>query len=463
MPGTIACDESGSEGVNLIGANTAVFAHAGVRVGLDAAAACVGELRDRIGSPAMEYKANHLLRAKNRAALVWFLGPSGPLVGRAGVVLVDKALFVTGKVVDLLVDRVPYPDCLARRPDSRALALYLGSLRLYGPRWVEFLQSFTALLRTSQRRGPGLTPAEFFAQRDVLGWLAQVPLHGGPRPSGVSSAPRRDDPLPNAVSSAPQPAAHSPARQRGSISIEPPLVAPWQQRQSNDPEHPQIRPAQQPESPHLPINPQQRPEPNHPDHPQIRPPQQPESLRPPIDPRQRHEPNHPEHTEVPPPQQREPSRPQINPEQRPEPNHPGHPQVRPLQQTESLDPPIDRPPAREHLTELRDQLLADPSLVPPLDPLMPALVDTVAHWHPATVIHDEQPSLTPARLATLLGPTRDIHFVDSRADPRVQLADFLAGVTRRLAENALHHRGDPELTALLRPYLLPASIWATEL
>ncbi|WIX82512.1 hypothetical protein QRX50_17955 [Amycolatopsis carbonis] len=331
MPGTIACDESGSEGVNLIGANTDVFAHAGVRVDVGAAADCVGELRDRIGSPAVEYKANHLLRTKNRAALVWFLGPTGPLVGRAGVVLVDKALFVTGKVVDLLVDQVPYPDCLARRPDSRTPTLHHDGLRLHGPRWVEFLQSFTALLRTSQRRGPGVAPSEFFAQRDVLSSLARVPRYGGPLPAGPS-----------------------------------PLA-------SNGLEHPQ-----------------------------------PGSIR--------------------------------------------------------LEPPrIDPSPASEHLTELRDQLLADPSLVPPLDPLMPALVDTVTHWHPTTVIHDEQPSLTPARLATLLGPTPDIRFVDSRADPRVQLADFLAGVTRRLAEDALHHRGDPELTALLRPYLLPQSIWAAEL
>ncbi|MEV4602832.1 DUF3800 domain-containing protein [Amycolatopsis sp. NPDC049253] len=337
VSGTIACDESGSEGVNLIGANTAVFAHAGVRVGAGEAADCVGELRSRIGSPALEYKANHLLRAKNRAALVWFLGPSGPLAGRAGVVLVDKALFVTGKVVDLLVDRVPYPGCLARRPDSRAVTLHHDGPRLHGARWSEFLRSFTALLRTSQRRGPGLTPSEFFTQDEVLSSLARVPEWG----ADVSC---------------------SQVQQR------------WSQHQRES---------------------------NHVERPRIRPPQR-----------------------------------------------------------ESVDPRIDPPPAREHLTELRDRLLADPSLVPPLDPLMPALVDTITHWHPTTVIHDEQPSLTPARLATLLGPTRDIRFVDSRADPRVQLADFLAGVTRRLAENALHHRGDPELTALLRPYLLPTSIWA---
>ncbi|WP_326565465.1 DUF3800 domain-containing protein [Amycolatopsis rhabdoformis] len=288
--GTIACDESGSEGVNLIGANTSVFAHAGVRIGTADAADCVAELRERIGSPALEYKANHLLRAKNRAALVWFLGPSGPLAGRAGVVLVDKALFLTGKVVDLLVDRVPYPECLRRRPDARARALHVDGPQVHGAaRWSEFLRAFTALLRTSQRREP-ITPDEF--------------------------AVRYEDLL--------------------------------------------------------------------------------------------------------------------------------------------------SPGAREHVTALRERL-RDATLVPPLDPLMPALADTVTHWRPTTVIHDEQPSLTPARLTTLLGPGQAVEFVDSRTDPRVQLADFLAGTTRRLAEHALHHHGDAELTALVRPYLLPTSIWVVPL
>lgn len=90
----IACDESGSEGEKLVGGNTAVFAHASVRIDADAADACVAELRRRIRSPAVEYKANHLLRQKHRATLVWFLGPSGPIHGRAHVYLVEKAYFL---------------------------------------------------------------------------------------------------------------------------------------------------------------------------------------------------------------------------------------------------------------------------------------------------------------------------------------------------------------------------------
>jgi hypothetical protein len=282
----IACDESGSEGENLIGANTDVFAHAGVRLTVAEAAGCVAELRERIRSPALEYKANHLLRSKNRAALEWLLGPTGPLPDAASVLLTDKALFVAGKVVDLLVDEVPYPECVTRRPDARALALHHDGMRTHGAAgWTEFLRSFTDLLRTSPRH-EGTSSAEFFAR---AGQFAR---------------------------------------------------------------------------------------------------------------------------------------------------------------------------ARPHIEELRVQLLANPKLVPPLDPLMPALVDTVAHWQPAVVIHDEQQSLTPERLDLLLGPGCDLRFVDSRADPRVQVADFLAGVARRIAEDHLHGHGDGELTGLLRPYVLPASVWA---
>jgi hypothetical protein len=52
--------------------------------------------------------------------------------------------------------------------------------------------------------------------------------------------------------------------------------------------------------------------------------------------------------------------------------------------------------------------------------------------------------------------------VHSRLDPRVQLADFLAGIARKIASDELNGRGDPALTALLRPYVDPASVWGDE-
>lgn len=68
-PLEIACDESGSEGDHLIGAETTVFAYASVRLDTASAAACVQQLRDRIGSPAQEYKAGTC--CGKRAGLPW--------------------------------------------------------------------------------------------------------------------------------------------------------------------------------------------------------------------------------------------------------------------------------------------------------------------------------------------------------------------------------------------------------
>lgn len=100
----IACDESGAEGEKLANGETRLFTHAGVAVDMADAVDCVAELRVRIGSPARTYKANHLLREKHRRALEWFLGPDGPIRGRARVVLVDKERFLLGTFLGLLAN-----------------------------------------------------------------------------------------------------------------------------------------------------------------------------------------------------------------------------------------------------------------------------------------------------------------------------------------------------------------------
>jgi len=138
----IACDESGSEGEKLVGGVTAVFAHAGVRMSLDEASACVGSLRQMIKSPAVEYKANHLLRQKNRWVLLWFLGPAGPLAGKARVQLVDKRRFLAARV------RAEFGSV------TGPLELYNDLLRARGPRGT-LDPLFPAILRTvAQWDGP---------------------------------------------------------------------------------------------------------------------------------------------------------------------------------------------------------------------------------------------------------------------------------------------------------------------
>ncbi|GAA1504346.1 hypothetical protein GCM10009740_39590 [Terrabacter terrae] len=106
-----------------------------------------------------------------------------------------------------------------------------------------------------------------------------------------------------------------------------------------------------------------------------------------------------------------------------------------------------------------------------LDPIVPALADTLRHWgspgRPFRVVHDVQASLTEAAVraavtgsgAEASGAFRGLHFVDSHADPRVQLADFLAGAVRRIASQVLAGDADPTLVTLVTPYLSDRSVW----
>ncbi|MBP2325783.1 hypothetical protein JOF56_006168 [Kibdelosporangium banguiense] len=248
MPTEIACDESGSEGGNLIGAITDVFAHASVRLSIESAEECIHRLRRRIRSPALEYKANHLLREKHRAVLVWLLSPHGPIHGNARVHLVEKTFFVTEKFAELAA------------PSLDARTLYRAGWQALGPRrWLAFLKSFNDLVRSQ----PGLIALD---------------LH------------------------------------------------------------------------------------------------------------------------------------------------------------------------------------------------IPAIAQAVAHWSaegdPVAVVHDRQNLLTEERLLqlkqTLGGRLTGLRFADSRDDARVQIADFLAGVARRIASDELNGHGDAELVELLRSYVDPASTWGDE-
>lgn len=290
----VACDESGSEGEKLVGGVTDVFAHASVGLGVAVAEECVREIRDRIRSPAEEYKANHLLREKHRDVLVWLLGESGPIHGHSHVLLVDKTLFLVGRMVDLLIG-----------DDGSGLAatLHRGGPSAFGAeRWVAFLESFNSVVRARNRRGDGVTVDSFFQDIEYL---------------------LRFD------------------------------VA--------------------------------------------------EDVR------------------------------------------------------EILAAMLA---GRARIEDYRARLLRDPRVVSVVDPMVSAIVRTVAHWSadgPVSVVHDEQLSLTEFRIAQLKemcgGRLAGMRLVDSRWDARVQVADFLAGVARRIASDELNGRGDDELIALMRPYV----------
>ncbi|WP_030954727.1 hypothetical protein [Streptomyces sp. NRRL S-481] len=151
----IACDESGSDGENLTGGNTDVFAHAGVSLPLAEAASAVREIRDRIRSPAEEYKANHLLREKHRAVLEWLLAPEGPIHGRARVHLMEKTYFVVDRAVSLLLG-----------DPAEAAALFRAGHRTFGEDgWRVFLEAANHLLRVRHDGDPVET---FYGTVDAL-------------------------------------------------------------------------------------------------------------------------------------------------------------------------------------------------------------------------------------------------------------------------------------------------------
>ncbi|MET8547231.1 hypothetical protein [Micromonospora zamorensis] len=119
---------------------------------------------------------------------------------------------------------------------------------------------------------------------------------------------------------------------------------------------------------------------------------------------------------------------------------------------------LDASNVRAVLARLGDE---DRSVPPPLEPLLPALAETVLSWsdgqRQVLVTHDEQSALTADRLTRLqrmmagggassaaadttwalpdaVSPLAGLVMVDSRDDPRVQVADLLAGVARRRPE-----------------------------
>jgi hypothetical protein len=123
-----------------------------------------------------------------------------------------------------------------------------------------------------------------------------------------------------------------------------------------------------------------------------------------------------------------------------------------------------RPRAEAFRARLRD----DPTLSV-LDPLIPAVVRAVGRWGgdgtPVSIVHDRQTTLPDervTRIKRLLAPPLRLDGLRLAAagfEPRVQLADILAGSVRKIAQDELHGVGDDELTMLVRPYLDPYSIW----
>ncbi|MET7435719.1 hypothetical protein ABZT16_43535 [Streptomyces flaveolus] len=340
----VACDESGSDGENLLGGNTDVFAHASVALPVDVAAECVREIRHRIRSPAEEYKANHLLREKHRAVLVWLLAAGGPIHGRAHVHLTEKAFLVVDRAVGLLLG-----------DPADAVSLYRQGPEVFGAdAWREFLVAANALLRVR----PG-------GQRDTG-------RDAAPAAGYAPCAAREGSPLAGET-----PDAAGEVSSRAGEASDAPEDAFFATVDAL------VRAA------------------------------------------------------------------------------PGSEAARILRRLAAH---------RYRADAYRTRMRAAPALFPVLNPLFPALRYTAAHWSadglPVVLVHDRQNALTPGRIARIVQSARrdgiELHglrLVDSRDDARVQIADFLAGIGRRIASDELAGTGDRELTACLRPYVAAGSVW----
>jgi len=129
-------------------------------------------------------------------------------------------------------------------------------------------------------------------------------------------------------------------------------------------------------------------------------------------------------------------------------------------------------PTRPIAEATRTSYLDNPKLTPLMEPLLPAFSRAVDHWGSQAeslgVVHDEQSALTPERIADIatafsadhLGhELTDVRFADSSREPAVQIADFVAGIARRVASDELKDRADGQITALLRPLVDHESVW----
>jgi hypothetical protein len=138
----------------------------------------------------------------------------------------------------------------------------------------------------------------------------------------------------------------------------------------------------------------------------------------------------------------------------------GHDAIDRFFATMPADLPALREVTRARVEEVMVRLIdEDRAFPPPLEPLVPALAETLLFWsageRSVAVVHDEQSALTRGRVARLGAflaeavspappPLRSFLQVDSRDDPRVQVADLLAGTARRQT---------PKLNELLAPYV----------
>ncbi|WP_133059943.1 hypothetical protein [Plantibacter elymi (nom. nud.)] len=168
----IGCDESGSEGENLVASQHPVFVHASVALAADQAAELRDWMRDATLTQAPEMKSKTALLPRNRAVLLESLDR---LAGAANITLVDKGYFLTSKLVETLIGphAARWGTDIGTTGMGRALADHLdrhGHGDVGKARWDALLSSYNSLVRSYQREDarPPTVEAFFATLKDAF-------------------------------------------------------------------------------------------------------------------------------------------------------------------------------------------------------------------------------------------------------------------------------------------------------
>ncbi|MEI3848055.1 MULTISPECIES: DUF3800 domain-containing protein [unclassified Microbacterium] len=151
VPLTVACDESGNDGENLLAGSSPVFAHASVAMTEDEAAELMTEVRSRTGSQSMELKSKTIIHPKHEATARWLL--QHPLLAdSASVHLTHKRYFIVAKLFDATAEEAANDARIDMYADGSALCganiLYFFGPSAFAEKWDNLLETFQQFLRS---------------------------------------------------------------------------------------------------------------------------------------------------------------------------------------------------------------------------------------------------------------------------------------------------------------------------
>ncbi|WP_319446150.1 MULTISPECIES: DUF3800 domain-containing protein [unclassified Mycobacterium] len=173
-PVQIACDESGSDGENLIDGSSRVFAHGSTDLDAAAASQFIDDLRGTVKFQGPELKSATLLQnAQRRAALLDTFATGGPLSSRVKFLVMDKWYVAAAKVIDLVIEEDAYANGVDIYSTGEAYRMAQTLMR-EGPRafgesrWQQLLGEFVSFVRRRQRVGTKTTQIELIQTIDDL-------------------------------------------------------------------------------------------------------------------------------------------------------------------------------------------------------------------------------------------------------------------------------------------------------